>query len=461
MPPVWTRTRTCTSDHASRMPESSRPGTPPESRRSLAGLRFALTLSLAALLLPGCDPGMDTATRTEARKPAARRPIAGQQRRSHFYPRYQRWRIVQVKPHAGARLPIDLGGVPALLRGREVDLSAGYLTIPSPSVDGSQLSPVCYRWKGENLEAQFLDHREGAPKRRLTFRPAGEGRVVLELDGLFDLTLEPRPPRRDGGHERRQNDAFFNRRLTDFTPAEPRPGCELAEVRLPQLQHGPLELISPETGRRLVIRNGTLDLETPLALGSLSVEWRRALDPADSANAVGDCIGQLEVTRLSTGDAWEKRFQTEYVLFRKLFGEDSDGEMCGRMRLLRRISPGRILQLFDIQAFQHGGWDNPNIPMSLDEWLDARTFRSTIAGSVFQITILDEPRLLVNLIKRVDPPRSPKYQRPSRTAPAHFPADGPPDPRTPDVGVPPSMTPTIHRWVDEQGVVHYSDHPQR
>ena len=117
------------------MPEASRPGTPPESRRSLTGLRFALTLSLAALLLPGCDPGMDTATRTEARKPAARRPIAGQQRRSHFYPRYQRWRIVQVKPHAGARLPIDLGGVPALLTELK-DL----LDLEAPTVTGRPLS---------------------------------------------------------------------------------------------------------------------------------------------------------------------------------------------------------------------------------------------------------------------------------------------------------------------------------
>jgi hypothetical protein len=128
--------------------------------------------------------------------------------------------------------------------------------------------------------------------------------------------------------------------------------------------------------------------------------------------------------------------------------------------MLRRIEGAQLLQLFDIPVGQPGGWADQPVPVRLERWVRDGTFRAFAAGSEFELTVLSEPKILVTLIRRASPPPNPVLPTPEPVrqaselpAPARIPS-----PRAVSEP-PPSSTGGIHRWVDAQGVVHYSDRP--
>ena len=98
------------------------------------GLACALTL-----LLAGCGHGPGTAPRTA---PAATFTDIVREQGGYVYPAFQRWRIVASRVVPPASVPADLGGIPAILRGRFVYFDEGYLTFPSLNSDGDAIVPA-------------------------------------------------------------------------------------------------------------------------------------------------------------------------------------------------------------------------------------------------------------------------------------------------------------------------------
>ena len=378
--------------------------------------------------------------------------LTGTIRGDHFYPEFQRWRIVRVVPVAGAKVPIDAGGIPTILRGQYVHLSAGYLSFPALNEPGDQLIVACFRQSEQGLQVQPVTGRSGMSNQPLMMRKTDGDRLLLDFSGLFELTLERGEPAQDGGQRQRALDLHFNKRHVAELQGGAPASCMLEKVALPPLRHGDLELHAPATGRRIVLNGANLDPETPLNSSGQSQEWRRKLDPTDPANQIAGCAGEVFVIRLMTGGSEADRYETEYRIIGSLFGQSAEEGICGRVRFLRRIDPSSILQLFGVAPPQGAGMTSQRPEIRLLSWVGDGVFRARIGRSEFELTVLDQPQILVSMMSAGLEESA--IEEPRVFTPAVV-------PRSVERALEPESAPEdeIHRWVDENGVVHYSDRP--
>ncbi len=408
--------------------------------------------ALLAIGLASCGgkPAGDSAVAASENVPGTR--LTGAIRGDHFYPEFQRWRIVKVVPIEGARVPIDAGGIPAILRGQYVHLSAGYMTVPALNEPGDLLTVACFRQSEQGLEVQPVAAKSGMGQEPLMLRKSDGDRLLLELYGIFELTLERGEPSQDSGYQQRALDRHFNQRYVAELQGGATASCTLEKASLPPLKHGDLELYAPASGRRIVLRGADLDPETPSRSSGASHEWRRKLDPAEPGNRIAGCAGEVLMTRLMSVESEEDPFATEYRIIGSLFGQSADGEMCGSIRFLRRIDPTAVLELFGVAAPQGAQMSRQRPGIQLLSWVSDGVFRARIGQSEFELTVLDRPQILVNMVSAgleesaIDEPRV------VTPAPVRQPTERAVEPE-------PATKDEIHRWVDENGVVHYSDRP--
>ena len=424
-------------------------------RRSLTGTRhryFGVGSALLAIGLASCGGTSvgDSAVAVIENVPGTR--LTGAIRGDHFYPEFQRWRIVRVVPMEGAKLPIDAGGIPAILRGRYVHLSAGYMTVPALNELGDMLTVACFRQSEQGLEVQPVTARSGMSKEPFMLRKSDGDQLLLELYGAFELTLERGEPPQDSGYQQRALDRHFNQSSVAELQGGATASCNLEKAAVPPLKHGNLELQAPASGRRIVLRGADLDPETPSRSSGASQEWRRKLDPADPGNRIAGCVGEVFVTRLMTVESEEDSFATEYRIIGSQFGQSADGGICGSVRFLRRIDPTAVLELFDVAPPQNAQMSLQRPGIQLLSWVSDGVFRAKIGQSEFELTVLDRPQILVNMVRAVREESKIDEPRVVTPAPMRRPAERAVEPE-------PATKDEIHRWVDENGVVHYSDRP--
>lgn len=415
---------------------------------------FGIGSALLAAIFASCssEPADDSTVTATASARVPGTLLTGAARGDHFYPEFQRWRIVRVVPLDGAKVPIDAGGIPAILRGQYIHLGTGYLTLPALNEPGDQLTVACFRQSEQGLEAHPVTARSGMSTQPLVLRKTDGDRLLLDWSGLFELTLERGEPAPDGGLRQRALDRHFNKRHVAELQGGASALCTFEQVALPPLKHGDLELRAPATGRSLVLGGADLDPETPLNSSGQSQEWRRKLDPADPANQIAGCAGEVFVTRLMTSESEVDSFATEYRIIGSLFGQSAEEGICGRVRFLRRIDPSSVLELFGIAPPQGAGMSGQQPGIQLLNWVSDGIFRARIGRSEFELTVLDQPQILVNMV-------SAGLEESALDEPRVFVPAAAPGPAVRAVQPESAPEDEIHRWVDENGVVHYSDRP--
>lgn len=423
---------------------------------------FALALTLTTVMLGSCGG-------TKAAEPAF--PVAGETRGGFLYPEFQRWRIVRVVPLPDAKIPVDASGVRTILMGRSIYLGAGYFTLPFLNADGEVMMSACFRPTEAGLQAHPLTGKQTEYDQPMMFRALDKGQLSTVLYQMFEATLvrEDLLPGEEPGQD--SFDRTFNRRLEREAHLVADAPCELKPATVAKLKNGPLELVAPGTARHIVVPDADLDVRTPGIGYSGSQEWRRKLDPALPANNVAGCAGEVFITRLTSGDADGTSSRTEYRLSGGLFGTDSRGTLCARQRFLRRIDPKRLLELLALPPAVHPGLNIPReTPLQLSRWIQDGVFRAMLGDAEIEITVFDEPKIHATLISaptpKVEPaavapaPVMPPLRQEQLRQPARTPTyDARPDAQYDEQPVS-EPDDEIHRWVDENGVVHYSDRPR-
>lgn len=382
-------------------------------------------------------------------------PVAGVRSGDFLYPDFQRWRIVHVAPLPDAKIPRDAGGIPTILLGRSIYIGRGYMTVPFLNADGEVMSPACFRPTDAGLEAQLVTGNATEYGQAMMLRALDQGRLSVVLFQVFEATLAREDVRPGEEPGRDSLDRSFNERLKqeqDLAAAAP---CELAAVELPALENGPLELLAPGTGRRFVVRDADLDLRTPRDGYTMSQEWRRRLDPSLPENYVSGCRGEVQITRLMWGEVGRLPSRYEYRLFSSLYGEDDERRLCARLRFLRRIDTEYLMHVLMLPPIEYrGAVLARQTPFMLLRWVEDGLFRARLGPHEIEVTVYDEPRLDVRLIGAPLP-----GARPAVAGQAQVPAYDPELDTKYEQDPGPGPDEEIHRWVDENGVVHYSDQP--
>ncbi|MFO1464973.1 MAG: hypothetical protein U1F35_00785 [Steroidobacteraceae bacterium] len=414
------------------------------------GLACALTL-----LLAGCGHGTGSAPGTT---PAATFTDIVREQGGYVYPAFQRWRIVASRVVPPASVPADLGGIPAILRGRFVYFDEGYLTFPSLNSDGDAIVPACFVLKQQQLSATPVSARDAAGALALDFQLVAPGRMTTIAAGMFELTLQREPPAQDEGYQRRLFISHFNQHPEVRSADRGGVACKIHPLPAAPLAAGDFRYVAFPSGREFIERGGEMDPLTPIRMSGGSAEWRSQIDPPQAVNRVAGCAGSERVIRLLSGDSPDSTRETVHALITTIGGVMADGEACERIVRLRRIDPAAIFDLFDIPGSPAPMAGRPGLDVHLDEWLSENAFRAQIGRLHFEFSDLDAARIRVTLIDNIALP--PSHPVPTEIVPA--PAVIPPHAGDLPTSTPPvdgarSGPGKIHRWVDANGVVNYSD----
>lgn len=424
--------------------------------RPLTRCRVLAAMAASALAACGGEWG-GVSPGTAANDLAEAHPVAGTTHDAFFYPEFQRWKVIDVKPAAGAQIPVDLRGIPAILRGRYLYLGPSYMSIPFVNSGGDVLQPACFQRDEDGLTVQAVTARTVPATRWELF----DDRTLRMAFGEFELTLARSDLPQDDGYQRRLFDSYYNQSLERERQNGAKSGCRLQPTELPRLEHHDLELLSPESGERVVVRAGDRDPWTPIHFDSLSHESRQPLDQSDPANVIAGCSGRQRVTRLMSGEAGDAPPPSSYFIIRSLIGQAADGELCERTVFLRRIPPESVVELLGIGGY---GATVPGqrLPMKLVAWEADDVFLAEIAGSLVEVTVREQPQVLLRL--KLRPDVSEAVSR-TQSAPAgsgnRLPvAVASPEATRGALAEPSASMPgKLHKWVAKDGTVTYSDRP--
>jgi len=416
---------------------------------TLAARRRLFGIALVSALLGAC--GVESGE-APAALPSSTQLLPGVAQGRFLYPEFQRWRVVRVRAVPNVKVPIDLGGIPRILLGRPVYFGPGYMTIPFVNGPGDVLMPACFTAAEQEVSVAMVDGRAGSKAEPLRLASGPKSSLSFVMDSMFELFIEPLPQLDDGGYLKRRYAAHFNNRLEEEVARGAKPSCTLRPVKLPALAHRTLILYSSETRKEVALPSADLDPETPMTTSSASYDQRRQLDPKDPGSLVSGCQGVVELDRLVSQSTREYPSKTEHLIVRGVVGTTSDGELCDRFTMIRRVDPQALLDLYSLHLPERIPGLPTTLGMNLTEWVGQGAFRATVGPAEFELSQIDEPRIRVTLVKA-----------PPEVAPA--PAAVPTrlssrEPRLQDAEAvqPPTKTePRIRKWTDESGVVSYGD----
>ncbi len=433
--------------------------------------QVALSVVLTVMGLSACGVKSGVEPSAEGTDKLSTGPVTGAVRGDFLYPDFQRWTIVNVKPVAGAEVPLDLRGIPTILGGRSMYLSENYITFPDVNSGGDRLQPACFRKAANGVNVQPMTAR---PAPSLSLQNGTDDTLRLTMEKMFELTLKRSERSGDEGYQQRLFDSHYNERLARENPNGAQGACDLRKVKLPPLQDHDLELVAADTGARIVVPSGDRDPWTPYTFSSLSHESRRPINASDSAKVIAGCRGQQFVTRLMLSESAGTPPRSSYHIVRSLIGQAADGSLCERMIFLRRIDPDTVLQLFNLPRPQ-AAYGQQLLRMDLVKWVADDVFVADIAGSRFEVTVRDQPQVLFSLKSAAaeqTPPRAAAAAARTQTTPrSELDAPGTRTapqpvlvhPETTQEPTPPTASlatgQKVHKWVAKDGTVTYSDRP--
>jgi hypothetical protein len=369
-------------------------------------------------------------------------PVTGHWEGDAFRPGFQRWRILAAELLPGRNRSAEADPGTGTLPGRDVYLAPVYVGLPATNGAGNRIIPACFTSDGDMLRVQGFAETDAIDG---VLAPLPGDRLALTVGNRLRLTLESRPLPDDGGYQQRRFDIQFNERLAAVTTRGQEPPCPLAPRPVTLRQPRELTLVATESNRRVMLPDADLDPLTPLNPRGASAPSRQSLPLGDPAGIVAGCAGIVRMTRLVSHADLARSRGEEFLLVGGITGKTAEGELCDRVELIRRIEPRGLLELYGLPV--------PDRPPALKllGWVNADTFTAQVDEAEFELSGVTGPRIRVSLLKGPEEPGTEVALEAALEPPP------PPAPARASSPAAPRPSRKIERWVDENGVVHYSN----
>ena len=78
---------------------------------------------------------------------------------------------------------------------------------------------------------------------------------------------------------------------------------------------------------------------------------------------------------------------------RGVVGTTSDGELCDRFTMSRRVDPQALLDLYSLRLPERVPGLPTTLGMNLTEWVGQGAFRATVGPAEFELSQIDQPRI--------------------------------------------------------------------
>jgi hypothetical protein len=371
-------------------------------------------------------------------------PVIGRWEGDAFQPGFQRWQILAAELLPGSEPSAGADPGTGTLPGRDIYLAPVYVSLPATTGTGNHIIPACFTGDGEGLRVQGFSETNAMDMDGV-LAPLPGDRLALTVGNRLRLTLESRPLPDDGGYQQRRFDIHFNEQLAAATARGLKPDCPLRPRPVTLRQPRDLTLVATESNRRVMLPDADLDPLTPLSPRGASAPSRQSLPLGDPAGIVAGCAGIVRMTRLvSHADPARSRGE-EFLLVGGITGKTAEGELCDRVEMIRRIEPRGLLELYGLPV--------PDRPPALKllGWVNADTFTAQVDEAEFELSGVTGPRIRVSLLKGPEEPGTEVALEPELEPPP------PPAPARAATPAAPRPSRKIERWVDENGVVHYSN----
>jgi hypothetical protein len=361
-------------------------------------LLSAATISLSIFMLCACEPQVSAVTKVSDAR--SNHIIPGRIDGAHFYPEFQRWRVVRAALVGKAASNQQATDLHVLFGNKLINFSSGYFTVPFTVVD-DRLSIACFKHLDDKVVAQIISHRTNTAQLSLELRAATEARVIAVVNKMLELTLEKSDLPPDQGYEEQKLNRYFNLQLRPALLAT-KATCSLQAITLPPLVHHDIAFVTANSDQKIVAPAAALDPKTILHFDGMSYPWVRDLNPQATKNTVVGCVGETLTVRFgSAGDGTALSKSFDYVVG-NLIGKLQNGEYCERTTFLHRIDTDNILRLLKLPPSQliNGHARTPSLDFV--EWLDDGTFSGKLGDLPIELEQVGSKEITVRF-KGVNP----------------------------------------------------------
>ncbi|MES9924120.1 MAG: hypothetical protein ABW152_08515 [Candidatus Thiodiazotropha endolucinida] len=269
----------------------------------------------------------------------------GEFKGSRFYPKAQAYMVINAKFDDLDKVPIDVRGVPVILRGSKIYFTENYFTLKDINSGSTIVVSSCFEQVGNSLIIKPAGRLVDYIGKQLILNNV-DGHWMMPYGDRIQMKLNEIPLPDDFDSTKKRFDLSHNLYLSKGYGRNR--DCKPDKVEGIQLNNKIVKLIYEDLGQEKVIEDGMLDPDTPIRSGSMSYENRITLD---ETIRIGRCQGSLLIWRYAMGKYdWYQNEKSFFYLISALIGKhESEKHFCHKIKDLKKVYMENISEPYDVK----------------------------------------------------------------------------------------------------------------
>lgn len=268
----------------------------------------------------------------------------GEFKGTRFYPKAQAYMVVNAKFDDLDKVPVDVRGVPAILRGSKIYFTENYFTLMDINSGSTIVVSSCFEQVGSSLIVKPAGRLADYMGKQLILNNVDEHWLMTYGDRLqMKLKQIPLPDDFDSTKKRfdLSHNLFLSKSYGRYSD------CKPDKVEGIQLNNKNIKLIYEDLGQEEVIEDGMLDPDTPIRSGSMSYENKITLDETIT---IGSCQGSLLLWRYAMGkyDSYRNEKSYFYLISILVGKRESEKKYCHKIKGLKKVYMENISEPYDV-----------------------------------------------------------------------------------------------------------------
>lgn len=271
----------------------------------------------------------------------------GEVKGSRFYPKAQAYMVDNAKFDDLDKVPIDLRGVPVILRGSTIYFTENYFTLKDINSGSTIVVSSCFEQVGDSLVIKPAGRLADYMGKQLILNKVGGHWMMPYGDGI-QMKLKKIPLPDDFSSIKKQFDLSHNSYISKGYSRNR--DCKPDKVEGIRLNNKSIKLVYEDLGQEKVIEDGMLDPDTPINSGSMSYENRITLDEPIK---IGRCQGNFLIWRYAYGryDSYRNEKSFFYLISALAGKHESEKEICYKIKELKKVYMENIADPYNVKEY--------------------------------------------------------------------------------------------------------------